>query len=123
VPHGSTAGTSAGGKRARLLSISAAGLGYKCHIFDPHDHPCAADVAARFTQASFGDDGALAAFGDSVDVATYEFENLPVEALKVLDDKLKPGVKSLAIAQDRAREKQFIETAGARVAPRRSIEP
>jgi 5-(carboxyamino)imidazole ribonucleotide synthase len=122
VPPGSTIGIIGGGQLGRMLSIAAAGLGYKCHIFDPHDHPCAADVAARFTQASYDDDAALAAFGDSVDIATYEFENLPVEPLKVLGDKLKPGLKSLAIAQDRAREKQFIETAGARVAPWRSIE-
>jgi 5-(carboxyamino)imidazole ribonucleotide synthase len=51
-----------------------------------------------------------------VDVATYEFENLPVEPLEVLGDKLRPSTRSLAIAQDRAREKAFIEGCGARVA-------
>ena len=31
--------------------VAAAQLGYKCHIFDPHERPCAADVAAAFTRA------------------------------------------------------------------------
>src|SRR5439155_20209131 len=52
---------------------------------------------------------------------TYEFENLPVEPLKVLGDKLRPGTRSLAIAQDRAHEKSFIVECGARVAPWRQV--
>jgi 5-(carboxyamino)imidazole ribonucleotide synthase len=120
VPPGSTIGIVGGGQLGRMLSIAAAQLGYKCHIFDPHARPCAADVAATFTRAGFDDRAALEAFGRSVDVATYEFENLPCEPLMVLDDKLRPGTKSLAIAQDRAREKQFIEQY-ARVAQWRSV--
>ena len=84
--------------------------------------PRAADVAARFTRAAFDDADALRAFGDKVDVATYEFENLPVQTLKAIGEKLKPGTRSLAVAQDRAVEKQFIEGCGARVAPWRTVE-
>jgi 5-(carboxyamino)imidazole ribonucleotide synthase len=54
-------------------------------------------------------------------VVTYEFENLPVEPLKQLGDKLRPGPKSLAVAQDRAEEKSFIESCGAPVAPWRAV--
>jgi 5-(carboxyamino)imidazole ribonucleotide synthase len=61
--------------------------------------------------------GALRAFAAAVDVATYEFENLPAESLAELGAKLKPGTASLAIAQDRAVEKRFIEQRGATVAP------
>src|SRR5206468_903912 len=57
-----------------------------------------------------------------VDVVTYEFENLPVEPLASLESKLHPSTRSLAIAQDRAAEKAFIESCGARVAPWRTIE-
>jgi 5-(carboxyamino)imidazole ribonucleotide synthase len=104
-----------------MLAIAAAGLGYKCHIFDPHEHPPAADVAAYVTRAAFDDVGALERFGADVAIATYEFENLPVETLSALGPKLKPGARSLAIAQDRAREKEFIEQCGARVAPWRTV--
>ena len=121
IPPGSTIGIVGGGQLGRMLSIAAAQLGYKCHIFDPHPRPCAADVAAKFTRAEFDDEAALRAFAAEVDVATYEFENLPVHRLKLLGDKLRPGIRSLAIAQERADEKTFIESTGARVARWRPI--
>ena len=121
VPPGSVIGIVGGGQLGRMLSMAAARLGYRSHIFDPHEHPPAADVAAFATRADFRDAAAIEAFGRLVDVATYEFENLPVEPLKALRDKLRPGTKSLAIAQDRAREKSFIEQCGGRVAPWREV--
>ena len=117
IPPGATIGIVGGGQLGRMLSVAAAQLGYKCHIFDPHDAPCAVDVAADFTRAAYDDVEALQRFAESIDIATYEFENLLVEPLKSLGDKLLPGTKSLEIAQDRAAEKSFIEAARARVAP------
>ncbi len=121
TPPGSTIGIVGGGQLGRMLAIAAAQLGYKSHIFDPHEHAPAADVAACFTRSAYDDRQALAAFAAQVDVATYEFENLAVEALEILGEKLRPGTRSLAIAQDRATEKQFIEQCGARVAAWREI--
>jgi len=121
IPPGSTIGIIGGGQLGRMLSIAAAQLGYRAHILDPHEHPCAADVAARFTRAAYDDLDALRELARNVDVATYEFENLPVAALDVLGAKLLPSTRSLAIAQDRAREKAFIEGTGARVAPWRTV--
>ena len=117
IAPGATIGIVGGGQLGRMLSMAAAQLGYQCHIFDPHEQPCAADVAARHTRAAFDDLGSLKRFAAAVDVATYEFENLPVEPLGMLGGKLRPGLKSLAVAQDRMHEKQFIENTGARVAP------
>src|SRR5438270_6485625 len=121
VPPGSTSGIIGGGQLGRMLSVAAAQLGYRCHIFDPHEHPPAADVAAYVTRAAFDDVDAIRRFGAEVDVATYEFENLPVEPLAAIGQKLKPGARSLAIAQDRATEKEFIEQCGARVASWRTV--
>jgi len=121
ISPGSTIGIVGGGQLGRMLAVAAAQLGYKCHIFDPHEHPPAADVASLFTRARYDDVAALQAFASAVDVATYEFENLPVEPLRTLGDKLHPGVTSLAVAQDRAEEKSFIESTGARVAPWRPV--
>ena len=120
IGPGATIGIIGGGQLGRMLAMAAAQLGYRCHIFDPGERPCAADVAAQFTRAPFTDTGALRRLGESVDVVTYEFENLPVEPLAVLEKKLRPGTKALAIAQDRAAEKQFIGEL-ARVAPWRSV--
>ena len=121
IPPGSTIGIVGGGQLGRMLSIAAAQLGYKCHIFDPHEHPPAADVAARQTRAAYDDMAALREFAASVEVATYEFENLPVGPLDVLGEKLRPSTRSLAVAQDRGREKTFIEGCRNRVAPWRSV--
>lgn len=122
LPPGSTIGIVGGGQLGRMMAIAAAQLGYRCHIYDPHRRPCAAEVAAEFTSASFDDESALARFADACDVVTYEFENLPVGPLGVLGDKLLPGTRSLAVAQDRADEKRFLEAVGARVAPWREID-
>ena len=121
IEPGSTIGIIGGGQLGRMLSIAAAQLGYKCHIFDPHEDPPAAHVAAGFTRAAFDDVAALERFAAEIDVATYEFENLAVGPLATLGDKLRPGTRSLAVAQDRAQEKQFIEGCGARVAPWRAV--
>jgi len=121
VPPGSTIGIIGGGQLGRMLAMAAAQLGYKCHVLDPNADGPAAQVSAYFTRAEYGDPDALRNFAGSVDVATYEFENLPVGALEALGDKLRPSTRSLAIAQDRAREKSFIEQTGARVAPWRAV--
>jgi 5-(carboxyamino)imidazole ribonucleotide synthase len=121
IGPGSTIGIIGGGQLGRMLAVAAAQLGYRSHIFDPNEHACAADVAAFVTRAAYDDTEALRRFGATVDVATYEFENLPVGPLEVLGDKLKPGTRSLAIAQDRAAEKRFIEQCGARVATWREV--
>ncbi|MFL6734167.1 MAG: 5-(carboxyamino)imidazole ribonucleotide synthase, partial [Sphingomicrobium sp.] len=117
VAPGSTIGIIGGGQLGRMLSVAAAKLGYTCHVFDPHEHPVAADVAVSFTRAAFDDTAALLRFGEQVDVITYEFENLPPKPLEVLGHKLRPSTRSLEVAQDRATEKRFIEDTGSRVAP------
>lgn len=122
IGPGGTVGIIGGGQLGRMLALAAAPLGLKCHIFDPHERPCAADVAAAFTRAPFDDADALRRFAEACDVVTYEFENLPVAPLQALGDKLRPGTTSLAVAQDRAEEKAFIEGTGARVAPWRRID-
>jgi 5-(carboxyamino)imidazole ribonucleotide synthase len=116
VEPGSTIGIIGGGQLGRMLAIAAAELGYDCHVIAPDLDPPAARVAARFTRSRYDDVDVLRAFANSVDVATYEFENLPAEALAELGDKLRPGTASLAIAQDRAVEKRFIEAHGGEVA-------
>ncbi|MFP5330190.1 MAG: 5-(carboxyamino)imidazole ribonucleotide synthase [Alphaproteobacteria bacterium] len=115
IEPGSTIGIIGGGQLGKMLAVAAAKLGYKCHVFDPQESPCAAHVSAAFTRAGYDDVEALRRFADSVDVATYEFENVPAASLEAIAAKLRPGVASLQIGQDRALEKEFIEKVGARV--------
>ena len=121
LPPGSTIGIVGGGQLGRMIAIAAAQLGYRVHVLAPDEAPCAAEVAGRFTRAAFDDEAALTAFAAQCDVVTYEFENLAVTPLALLGDKLRPGTRSLEIAQDRAAEKRFIEGCGVRVAPWREI--
>ncbi len=117
IAPGGMIGIIGGGQLGRMLAMAAAQLGYRCHIFDPHEHPVAADVAAAFTRAAFNDAAALKRFADAVDVVTYEFENLAVAPLAGIAAKLRPSARSLATAQDRAEEKRYLEASGAAVAP------
>jgi 5-(carboxyamino)imidazole ribonucleotide synthase len=122
IGPGSTIGIIGGGQLGRMLALAAAELGYRCHVLDPSENAPAAQVSARFTRAAFDDLAALAEFARCVDVATYEFENLPVAPLDIaVGDVLRPSTRSLAIAQDRGTEKSFIEKCGARVAPWRDV--
>ena len=77
-----------GGQLGRMLSVAASRLGLRCHVFDPGAAP-AGEVAWRLTTAPYEDDHALAAFAESVDVITYEFENVPTSALDLLE-RLRP---------------------------------
>ena len=122
VAPGSTIGIIGGGQLGRMLAMAAAQLGYRCHIFAPDDAPCAAAVAAAHTKAAFDNADALGKFAEAVDVVTYEFENLPVAPLAALGARMRPGARSLASAQDRCVEKEFVASVGGRVAPWRTID-
>lgn len=119
LPPGSTIGIVGGGQLGRMLAVAAAKLGYKCHIYAPDESPPAAEMAAFFTRGSWDDAEGLARFGRSVDVATYEFENIPAGALAALAAQapLHPPRRSLEIAQDRLSEKSFAQELGGRTPP------
>lgn len=113
LPPGSTIGILGGGQLGRMLAVSAAQLGYRCHIYAPERESVAAEVSASFTSAQWHDAEALSAFARDCDVITYEFENVPVGPLARLPQELlAPGPRALEVAQDRVREKQFIQESG-----------
>ena len=116
---GATIGILGGGQLGRMLSVAAARLGLRTHIFEPSANPPAADVAHQVTTASYEDTEALRAFAAAVDVITYEFENIPTSALDLLETlrPIRPGRRALAISQDRIAEKDFLTGLGLAVAP------
>ena len=118
LPQGSTIGILGGGQLGRMLSVAASRLGYRCHIFEPGAAP-AGDVALTVTTASYEDEAALRAFAASVDVITYEFENVPTSALDLLESlkPIRPNRRALAISQDRVSEKAFLNDLGLQTAP------
>lgn len=119
LPLGSTIGIIGGGQLGRMLSVAASRLGFRCHIFEPGAEPPAGQVAYAVTTASYDDEAALRAFGQSVDVITYEFENIPTEALDLLQDlaPIHPNREALRVSQDRLTEKTFLQDLGLATAP------
>ncbi|RLK11301.1 5-(carboxyamino)imidazole ribonucleotide synthase [Ruegeria conchae] len=119
LPTGATIGILGGGQLGRMLSVAAARLGFKAHIFEPGTNPPAGQVADRVTTAAYDDENALKAFAESVDVITYEFENIPTQALDLLEAHrpIRPGREALRVSQDRLTEKTFLRGLGLKTAP------
>lgn len=116
---GATIGILGGGQLGRMLSVAASRLGFKTHIFEPGINPPAGQVADRVTTAGYEDSEALIAFAKSVDVITYEFENIPTAALDIIETHclIRPGREALRVSQDRLTEKTFLQDLGLKVAP------
>ncbi|SLN66154.1 N5-carboxyaminoimidazole ribonucleotide synthase [Pseudoruegeria aquimaris] len=116
---GATIGILGGGQLGRMLSVAAARLGFRTHIFEPGANPPAGHVADAVTTAPYEDEAALLAFAASVDVITYEFENIPTQALDTLEAHrpIRPNRQALAVSQDRLVEKAFLSDLGLLTAP------
>ena len=115
---GSTIGILGGGQLGQMLSMAASRLGFKTHIFEPSENPPASNVASKFTRAEYDDYDALKQFASSVDVVTYEFENVPTAALDIIEtqSEIFPNREALKISQDRLIEKEFINKLGFKTA-------
>lgn len=115
---GSTIGILGGGQLGRMLAMAAARLGYRAHIYEPGAAP-AADVAHAWTQGSYDDIDALTRFADACDLVTFEFENIPAQALDRLASvvPLFPDRRALETSQDRLVEKTFLTNLGLGTAP------
>ncbi|NIZ61750.1 5-(carboxyamino)imidazole ribonucleotide synthase [Sedimentitalea sp. CY04] len=116
---GATIGILGGGQLGRMLSVAASRLGFVTHIYEPGANPPAGQVADRVTTAGYDDTDALTAFAASVDVITYEFENIPTAALDILESHrpIRPGREALRVSQDRLTEKNFLQGLGLTTAP------
>jgi 5-(carboxyamino)imidazole ribonucleotide synthase len=119
LPPNSVIGILGGGQLGRMLTLAAARLGLKSHILAPEPESPAFQVAAGHTCAAYTDGNALAAFAATVDVVTYEFENVPAETAAILGrlKPLAPGAQALATSQDRLTEKSFLARIGLVTAP------
>jgi 5-(carboxyamino)imidazole ribonucleotide synthase len=107
-----------------MLSLAASRLGMNTHIFEPNINSPAGRVSQHVTTASYDDVEALQAFGQAVDVITYEFENIPTSTLDILENMstIYPGRGALAISQDRLAEKNFLNSLGLQTAPFANVE-
>ena len=123
-PPGSQIGLLGGGQLARMTALAARRMGYRLRVFDPAgENAPAAPVCEQVVGARFDDAAALEEFARGLDVATYEFENIPPAALRTVERfcPVHPRWSALEICQDREREKTFLHAHGFPHAPFRIV--
>ena len=116
---GATIGILGGGQLGRMLSVAASRLGFKICIFEPGGDCPASHVANYHYKADYSDTEALSNFAKACDVITYEFENIPTQALDIIEaiTPIHPNRDALATSQDRFFEKNFLTRIGLQTAP------
>ncbi|MEM8776318.1 MAG: 5-(carboxyamino)imidazole ribonucleotide synthase [Pseudomonadota bacterium] len=119
LPQGAVIGILGGGQLGRMLSVAASRIGFKTCVFEPGGDCPASHVSNYHFQASYEDEAALRKFAEASDVITYEFENIPTDALDVLEaiKPVRPGREALRVSQDRLTEKNFLTGLGLQTAP------
>jgi len=109
-----TLGILGGGQLGRMSAMAAARLGIKTVIFTPETDSPASHVAFKTIVANYDDETALRAFAESVNVISYEFENIPVKTVQYIKTlkPVYPDEMLLEIAQDRVSEKSYLNSIG-----------
>lgn len=106
-----------GGQLARMMGLAGIPLGFEFLMLDPSADACAS-VAGKLLQAGFDDEDAARRLADEVDVATFDFENVPDSTARALEARcpLFPASNALGACQDRLVEKELLEELGIGVA-------
>jgi len=123
IAPGAVIGILGGGQLGRMAAMAAAQLGYRTHIFSPEPDSPGVQVASDATIAAYEDHAALQHFADSVDVVTFEFENIPAASAAFLAARkpTRPTPRVLYLTQERLREKNFLTGIGVPVTRFREI--
>ena len=115
-----TIGILGGGQLGRMLTLEAKRMGYRVVTLEPLPNSPCGQVADEQIVAAYDDLRAIGELGARSDVVTYEFENIPLESVRALENDgrlVRPGGEVLRITQDRILEKTFVRDAGCTVAP------
>lgn len=108
-----TVGILGGGQLARMLALAGAPLGLRFLVMDAAADACAGQFAPMVV-GDYTDEAALAEFASRIDVATFDFENVPAESARWLSGRVPvfPSPRALAVAQDRLAEKTLFRELG-----------
>ena len=114
IAPGATLGVLGSGQLGRMFTIAARRMGYRVHTFSPDQDTPTGQVADREITAAYEDLEALRAFAKDVAVVTFEFENVPSDAVHALEGlvPVRPSRTALYTAQQRGREKAFLSARG-----------
>jgi 5-(carboxyamino)imidazole ribonucleotide synthase len=111
IQPNSTIGILGSGQLGRMLAVAARQMGYRVHVLSPGRDTPTGQVADVEVVAAYEDLEAVRQFAQAVDVVTYEFENVPADTAVTCTQyaPLRPGAHVLRVAQNRLREKQFMQ--------------
>ena len=112
------------GQLGRMLALQGYPLGLRFRFFDPTAKGPANDLAEQHAE-DYRDSDALKRFAHGLDAVTYEFENVPVETVRLLADCVPhvfPPPEALEASQDRLAEKTFFNGLGIETAPFRKVD-
>lgn len=118
-----TVGILGGGQLARMMALAGAPLGLRFLVLDTVADACAGQFAPMVV-GDYTDPAALAEFASRIDVATFDFENVPAESAQWLTERVPvfPNPRALATAQDRLAEKTLFREQGIPVPPFAAID-
>src|SRR4051794_36557344 len=116
---GAALGVLGSGQLGRMFAIAARRMGYRVHTFSPDADTPTGQVADVEVVAEYDDIEALRAFARQVDVVTFEFENVPIDAIDAIEalTPVRPCGVARHPAQQRTREKQSLAARGFPTAP------
>lgn len=108
-----TIGILGGGQLGYMLALAGYPLGLHFRFLDPSPEAPVGRIAQRVT-ADYRDHASLEKFCNGLELVTYEFENVPVEAAKFLAERVPvyPPPAALEAAQDRLAEKTLFRNLG-----------
>jgi 5-(carboxyamino)imidazole ribonucleotide synthase len=108
-----TIGILGGGQLGYMLALAGYPLGLHFRFLDPSPEAPVGRIAQRVT-ADYTDQAALEKFSSGLELVTYEFENVPVEAANFLAERVPvyPPPAALEAAQDRLAEKNLFRKLG-----------
>lgn len=113
-----------GGQLGEMMILDAKRLGFHVVTLDPTLHCPSHSISDEHIVAKFDDEAAILSLAEKVDVITYEFEHIGVQALKkveALGHKVYPAVHSLEVIQNKLTQKNALSKAGIPVPDYRSI--
>jgi 5-(carboxyamino)imidazole ribonucleotide synthase len=116
---GSWLGVMGGGQLGRMFVHAAQAMGYRVCVLDPASPSPAGDAADAQIVAAYDDEPAIRELARRCHAVTTEFENVPARSLDLLAETVpvRPNSAAVAVAQDRLREKRFVQSCGVPVAP------
>ncbi len=123
IAPGAWLGLLGGGQLGRMFTMAAQSMGYHVVVLDPGSNGPAGSVADEHICADYIDPAALEQLASRCAAATTEFENVPAQALRFLSRHcvVSPSAQSVAVAQDRIAEKEFLASIGLEVAQYKAI--